>query len=42
MSGSHVPVVSAPLLGQHNEDVYGRWLKMTPEEVKNLKHQKAI
>lgn len=39
MTKSHVPVVSAPMLGQHNEDVYGRWLGMTPENIKNFKQQ---
>ncbi|MCH9672719.1 MAG: CoA transferase [Gammaproteobacteria bacterium] len=37
MSGSHVPVTSAPLLGEHNEEVFGEYLGMTPGDVSQLK-----
>jgi len=42
MTDSHVPVVSAPLLGQHTEEVYGRWLGLTPGDVKALKSQGVV
>lgn len=32
----------APLLGQHNEDVYGRWLGFTPERVSQLRSDGVI
>ena len=32
----------APLLGQHNEDVYGRWLGFTPEHVSQLRSEGVI
>jgi crotonobetainyl-CoA:carnitine CoA-transferase CaiB-like acyl-CoA transferase len=31
-----------PLLGQHNEDVYGRWLGLSPTEVAKLKAEGII
>ena len=42
MSDSEVPVVTAPLLGQHNQDVYGEWLGYPPEQVAELREAKAI
>ena len=42
MSDSDVPVVTAPLLGQHTEEVYADWLGYTPERVAELREQKAI
>lgn len=42
MSESHVPVTTAPLLGEHSESVYGEWLNLKPEEVRALKQQKSI
>ncbi|OGA37469.1 MAG: hypothetical protein A3G24_08860 [Betaproteobacteria bacterium RIFCSPLOWO2_12_FULL_62_13] len=42
MSNSFVPVKSSPLLGQHNEEVYGRWLGVTPEEVGKMRAQGII
>jgi CoA:oxalate CoA-transferase len=32
----------APLLGQHNEDVYGRWLGLPPEGIAQLKREGVI
>lgn len=42
MSQSSVEVVAAPLLGQHNEEVYGQWFDYTKEEVQKLREEKAI
>ncbi len=42
MSGSPVDVVSAPLLGQHNVEVYGEWLGIPEEEVARLREEKVI
>jgi formyl-CoA transferase len=42
MSDSEVPVTTAPLLGQHNEKIYGEWFGYTPEEVRRLREEKAI
>jgi len=42
MSKSHVPVTSSPLLGQHNEEVYGRWLGLSPDELKELNAEGVI
>jgi crotonobetainyl-CoA:carnitine CoA-transferase CaiB-like acyl-CoA transferase len=32
----------APLLGQHNQEVYGRWLGLTSEQVTELQGDGAI
>jgi formyl-CoA transferase len=42
MSGSHVSVQAAPLLGAHNEAVYGSWLGYTREELADLKEEGVI
>ncbi|MBI4191472.1 MAG: CoA transferase [Betaproteobacteria bacterium] len=42
MSDSNVAVTTAPLLGQHNEEVYGEWLGYTPEQLGQLRKEKAI
>jgi len=42
MSDSEVPVVTSPLLGQHNEEMLGEWLGYPPERVAELKEAKAI
>ena len=41
MSESNVPVTSAPLLGQHNEEIYGK-LGYTPVQIAQLRQEKAI
>ena len=42
MSRSHVSVRPAPLLGAHNEEVYGAWLGYTREQLADLKEEGAI
>ena len=42
MSDSHVPVASAPLLGQHNADVYGQLLGCTSEQLDRLRAEQVI
>lgn len=42
MSASNVPLKAAPLLGQHNADVYGEMLGLTPDEIAGLKTEKVI
>jgi formyl-CoA transferase len=37
MSGNNVPVKSAPLLGEHNEQVLTEWLGMSKDDVKRMK-----
>ncbi len=41
MSESNVPVTTAPLLGQHNAEIYGE-LGYTPEQIAQLRNEKAI
>jgi len=42
MSESHVPVVAAPLLGQHTEEVLGEMLGIPPEQVAALKAENIV
>jgi formyl-CoA transferase len=42
LSDSPTTVTAAPLLGQHNEEVYGALLGLTAEDVKTLKGQGVI
>lgn len=42
MSKSPVEIKPAPLLGQHNEEVYREWLGLKPEELGKLKEEKVI
>jgi formyl-CoA transferase len=42
MSDSEVPVATAPLLGQHNEEVYAEWLGYPAERVTELRERQAI
>jgi CoA:oxalate CoA-transferase len=32
----------SPKLGQHNEDIYGGWLGLSPSEIAELKHDGVI
>ena len=41
MSDTKVPVKSSPLHGEHNEDIYGSWLALSPDEIKALKERDA-
>jgi formyl-CoA transferase len=40
MSGSHVPVRSAPLLGQHTEEVLSEWLGLSRKDMEGF-HKEA-
>ena len=42
MSESNVPVVAAPLLGEHSAEVFSEMLGYTPEQVASLKAEKVI
>jgi formyl-CoA transferase len=42
MSGSRVPVKSAPLLGQHTEEVLSEWLGLSAEEIKEYVRETPI
>ena len=42
LSDSHVPVTASPLLGQHNEDVYGEWLGYSTKQLADLHEQKVV
>lgn len=42
MERSHVPVAAAPLLGQHNREVYEELLELTGEELARLREQGVI
>jgi formyl-CoA transferase len=42
MERSHVPVSAAPLLGQHNREVYGELLGMGPDELERLAAEGVI
>ena len=42
MSGSNVPVVPAPLLGQHTKEVYRELLGLSPEDLQRLSSEGVI
>jgi formyl-CoA transferase len=42
MSASSVPILPAPLLGQHNEEVYSGMLGMSPDELDRLRQSGVI
>ncbi|MGB9886969.1 MAG: CaiB/BaiF CoA transferase family protein [Moorellales bacterium] len=42
MSGSFVPITPAPLLGQHNQEVYEGMLGISPEELERLHNAGVI
>lgn len=42
MSASKVPVKAAPLLGEHNEEIYVKMLGISPEDLAYLKQEKVI
>lgn len=42
MSGARIPITAAPLLGEHNAEVYGTWLGITPEQVAELRKEGTI
>jgi formyl-CoA transferase len=42
LSDSHVPVTASPLLGQHNEDVYGEWLGYGTKQLADLHEQQVV
>jgi len=42
MSDSYVKVDRSPLLGEHNAEIYGAWLGLTPQELEDLKAQDII
>jgi formyl-CoA transferase len=42
MSASQVPVVAAPLLGEHNQEVYGEMLGLGPEDLARLSTEGVV
>ena len=42
MSGSHVPLESSPLLGEHTSEIYKAWLGLNEEELAGLKRDGAL
>jgi len=42
MSESYVKVDRAPLLGEHNAEVYAEWLSLTAHDLEDLKAQDVI
>ncbi len=42
LSESEVPVRSAPLLGQHTEEVLAEWLGLSPKEVTELQNASSV
>jgi len=42
MSESHVAVDRAPLLGEHNAEIYTEWLGLTARDLEDLKAQDVI
>jgi hypothetical protein len=41
MSGSHVPIGASPLLAADNEDIYGRLLGVSKEELEELRKKQV-
>ena len=41
MPETAVPVTTSPLLGEHNEEIYGK-LGYTPAQIAELRKEKAI
>jgi crotonobetainyl-CoA:carnitine CoA-transferase CaiB-like acyl-CoA transferase len=37
-----VPTVPSPLVGQHNQEIYGDWLGLPDAEIAELKRQEVI
>ncbi|AWB33188.1 CaiB/BaiF CoA transferase family protein [Orrella marina] len=37
-----VPTVSSPLLGEHNQEIYGKWLGLSDEKLQSLREQEVI
>jgi len=37
-----VPTVSSPKLGQHNQEIYGKWLGMSDVSIEALKKEGTI
>jgi formyl-CoA transferase len=42
MSDSPTEVKRAPMLGEHNAEVFGQWLGLSADELKALKDKRAI
>jgi len=42
MSDSYVKIDRSPLLGEHNEEIYSKWLGLTEQELKDLKANDVI
>jgi crotonobetainyl-CoA:carnitine CoA-transferase CaiB-like acyl-CoA transferase len=42
MSDSHVAVDRAPLLGEHNTEIYAEWIGLTERDLEDLKAKDII
>jgi len=42
MSATNVPVTPSPIHGENNEEIYGKWLGLSAEQVKKMRSENVI